>query len=288
MARRIDAHHHLWRYTAEEYCWIGGTMARLQRDFGPADLPRAIAAANIDGAIAVQARQSLEESAFLLSFAESHPFIEAVVGWAPIASTDFPSYLETLASNRKLKGLCHVVQSEPDDDFILGRKFNRGITLLQSSGLVYEILIYERHLGQATKFVDAHPNQIFVLDHLAKPRIRERLLSPWRDHIRELAQSENVFCKVSGLTTEANWQSWTEADLLPYVDTVFEAFGPARLMMGSDWPVCLVATDYGQWFEILDRYASKMTSNEREQFAGGTATRVYRLNSQSSNTGVTA
>lgn len=288
MARRIDAHHHLWRYTAEEYGWIDGTMARLQSDFGPADLSKVMAGARIDGAIAVQARQTLEENVFLFSLAESHPFIEAVVGWAPIASTDFPRCLETLASHRKLKGLRHIIQSEPDDDFILGREFNRGITLLQSSGLVYEILIYERHLPQTTKFVDAHPNQIFVLDHIAKPRIRERFLSPWREHIHELALRENVFCKVSGLTTEANWQSWTEADLLPYLDTAFEAFGPTRLMMGSDWPVCLMATDYGQWFEILDRYASKLTSNEREQFSGGTAIRVYRLNSQSSNTGVTA
>ncbi|MBV8436378.1 MAG: amidohydrolase family protein [Silvibacterium sp.] len=288
MARRIDAHHHLWRYTAEEYGWIDGTMARLQRDFDPTDLSRAMAAARIDGTVAVQTRQTLEESTFLLSLAESHPFIEAVVGWAPIASTDFPQCLETLASHRKLKGLRHIVQSEPNDDFILGREFNRGIDLLQSSGLVYEVLIYERHLRQATKFVDAHPNQIFVLDHIAKPRIRESLLSPWREHIYELALRENVFCKVSGLTTEANWQSWTEADLLPYLDTVFDAFGPARLMMGSDWPVCLMATDYGQWFEILDRYAGKLTKNEREQFGGGTATRVYRLNNQSPRTGGTA
>jgi L-fuconolactonase len=288
MIRRIDAHHHLWRYTAEEYGWIDDAMTGLQRDFGPVDLYQVIAAAKIDGTVAVQARQSLEETRFLLSLAESHPFIEGVVGWAPIASTEFPSCLETLASHRKLKGLRHIVQSEPDDNFILGRDFNRGIAAMKSSGLVYEVLIYDRHLPQATQFVDAHPNQIFVLDHIAKPRIREHILCPWREQIHEIARRENVFCKVSGIVTEADWQSWTEADLLPYLDTVFEAFGPERLMMGSDWPVCLVAAEYAQWFDLLDRYAGKLTGHEREQFCGGTAIRVYRLNHQSPQTGVTA
>lgn len=280
MARRIDAHHHLWRYKADEYGWIDSSMTALQRDYTPSDLSRAMGSAQIDGTIAVQARQSLEETHSLLSLAETNPFIEGVVGWAPIASSDFHSHLETLIDNPRLKGLRHVVQSEPDDDFILGRDFNGGIAALQPSGLVYEILIYERHLPQAIKFVDAHPNQIFVLDHLGKPKIREHILSPWRERIRELAQRENVFCKVSGMTTEADWQSWTEADLLPYLDTVFEVFGPARLMMGSDWPVCLLATEYTEWFNLLDGYAGKLTAHERSQFSGGTAIRVYRLKQQ--------
>lgn len=286
MARRIDAHHHLWRYSPEEYGWIDSSMGRLQRDFTPTDLSPVMTAAKIDGTIAVQACQSLEETDSLLSFAESYPFIEAVVGWAPIASGDFPSHLEKLATRPKLKGLRHVVQSEPDNDFILGKDFNRGISALISSGLVYEILIYERHLAQTIHFVDRHPNQIFVLDHVAKPKIRERVLTPWREQIHELAHRENVFCKVSGMVTEANWQSWKEADLLPYLDTVFDAFGPGRLMMGSDWPVCLVAADYAQWFELLDRYSSKLTQHEREHFYGGTAIRVYRLNDEAPQTGV--
>jgi len=280
MARRIDAHHHLWRYSPAEYGWIDDSMTRLQRDFGPGDLSHAMASARIDGTIAVQARQSIEETFFLLSLAESHPFIEAVVGWAPIASPDFPSRLAALARNRKLKGLRHVIQSEPDDNFILGAEFNRGIAAMQSTGLVYEILIFERHLPQATKFVDAHSSQIFVLDHIAKPRIRERILSPWREQIHEIAHRENVFCKISGMVTEADWQSWTEADLLPYLDTVFEAFGPNRLMMGSDWPVCLLAAEYSKWFELLDRYTARFTESEREQFCGGTAIRVYGLSKE--------
>ena len=277
MPRRIDAHHHLWRYTPEEYGWIDGAMVRLQRDYTPADLAGVMASAGINGAIAVQARQSLDETHALLSLADAYPFIEAVVGWAPIAGKDFPSCLEALAAHPHLRGLRHVIQSEPDDDFILGSEFNRGIAAMLSSGLVYEILIYERHLPQTIRFVDAHPDQIFVLDHIAKPRIRERIFSPWRERIRELAQRANVFCKVSGIVTEADWQSWTEADLCPYMDTVFDAFGASRLMMGSDWPVCLVAAEYAQWFSLLDRYIARLSEYERERFCGGTAAEVYRL-----------
>jgi L-fuconolactonase len=281
MTRHIDAHHHLWRYTAEEYGWIDSTMTCLQRNYTPADLAEAMASAGIAGTIAVQARQSLDETHSLLSLAAAHPFIEAVVGWAPIAERDFPSCLEALAAHPKLRGLRHVVQGEPDDNFILGRDFNRGIRDLLPTGLIYEILIYERHLPQTIRFVDAHPNQIFVLDHIAKPKIREQILSPWRERIHDLARRDNVLCKVSGMVTEADWKSWTEADLRPYLDTVFAAFGADRLMMGSDWPVCLVAAEYDEWFSLLDRYTAAMSEHEREQFCGGTATRVYRLSDPS-------
>ena len=277
MAKRIDAHHHLWRYTAAEYGWIDNAMTQLQRDYTPADLSRVMKSARIDGAIAVQARQTLEETYDLLALAEAHSYIEAVVGWAPIASKDFSSYLEDFAAHPKLRGLRHVVQSEPNDDFILGSEFNRGIDSILSTGLVYEILIYERQLAQATRFVDAHPNQLFVLDHIAKPRIREQILSPWKERIQELARRENVFCKLSGMITEADWQTWTEADLRPYLDKAFDAFGADRLMMGSDWPVCLLATEYAQWFGFLDRYTATLSEHEREQFCGGTANRAYRL-----------
>ncbi|MGA7315376.1 MAG: amidohydrolase family protein [Silvibacterium sp.] len=277
MANRIDAHHHLWRYTEAEYGWIDNAMAELQRDYTPADLSRAMESAKIDGTIAVQARQTLEETHDLLSLADTHPFIKAVVGWAPIAGRGFSSCLDNLSAHPKLRGLRHVIQAEPDDNFILGNDFNRGIGALLPTGLVYEILIYARHLPQTIKFVDLHPNQIFVLDHLAKPRIREQVLSPWWEQILDLARRENVFCKVSGMVTEADWQLWTEADLRPYLDTVFEAFGAHRLMMGSDWPVCLVATEYARWFSFLDHYTSAMSEDERVQFCGKTATRVYRL-----------
>ena len=279
MPRRIDAHHHLWRYSAKEYGWIDDGMTPLRRDYTPDDLAKEIAAAAIDGTIAVEARQDLAETHDLISLAEKHPFIEAVVGWAPLASKEFEACLESLTTYPQLRGLRHVIQSEPDDDFILGGDFNRGIASMLSSGLVYEILVYERHLPQTIKFVDAHPNQIFVLDHIAKPRIQERMVSPWRERIFELARRENVFCKVSGMTTEADWHAWTEADLRPYLDTVFEAFGAARLMMGSDWPVCLLAVGYKEWFRLLDGYAAKLSEHERELFCGGTAIQVYRLDS---------
>ena len=252
-------------------------MHRLRRDYTPADLISATESAGIEGTIAVQARQDLAETQELLSLAEEHPFIEAVVGWAPIASEEFSSCLDDLAAYPKLKGLRHVVQAEPDDDFVLRSGFNRGIATMLSSGLVYEILIYERHLPQTIKFVDAHPDQIFVLDHVAKPRIRERVLSPWRENIYELARRSNVYCKVSGMATEADWEDWTEANLRPYLDTVFDAFGATRLMMGSDWPVCLVAVEYREWFRMLNDYAAKLSEHERGQFCGGTAIQVYRL-----------
>lgn len=281
MLRRIDAHHHLWRYAAHEYDWIDDTMGRLRRDYTPSDLSEAMASAGIDGTIAVQARQDLAETHDLLSLAEAHPFIEAIVGWARIASKDFPACLDRLTAYPKLKGLRHVIQSEVDDDFILRRDFNRGIKTMLSSGLVYEILIYERHLPQTIQFVDAHPNQIFVLDHIAKPRIGDGMLSPWRENVYDLARRNNVCCKVSGMTTEADWRAWKEIDLRPYLDTVFDAFGAARLMMGSDWPVCLLAVEYQQWFSLLDRYAAELSEHEREQFRGGTAIRVYGLDDTS-------
>ncbi len=277
MVKRIDAHHHLWRYTAAEYGWIDSAMKPLQRDFTPADLLTAMESAGVDGVITVQARQKLQETSDLLSLAEAYPFIQAVVGWAPIASRDFPSCLEDLSAHPKLRGLRHIVQAEPDDDFILGDEFNRGIRALLPTGLAYEILVYERQLPQVIQFVDAHPNQVFVLDHIGKPRIREQILLPWQERIQDLARRENVFCKVSGMVTEADWHAWSKVDLLPYLDTVFDAFGPDRLMMGSDWPVCLVATEYSQWFSFLDSYTAAMSEREREQFCSGTAQRTYRL-----------
>jgi L-fuconolactonase len=277
MTRRIDAHHHLWRYSAEEYGWISAAMPQIRRDFTPADLKKQTDATGIDGAIAVQARQTLEETQELLALADAHDFLSAVVGWAPIAGDGFPALLSELTRHPKLRGLRHVIQDEPNENFILGEAFNRGISALLSAGLVYEILIFEKHLPQTIQFVDRHPNQIFVLDHVAKPRIREGLLSPWRERITELARRGNVYCKVSGMATEADWQSWTEADLRPYFDTVLEAFGAKRLMMGSDWPVCLLATGYERWFEVLDGWTAVLSKTERERFCGGTAEEVYKL-----------
>lgn len=277
MAARIDAHHHLWHYSAEEYDWIDDSMAILRRDFLPDDLAAEMHTAGVDGAIAIQARQTLEETRWLLSLAERSDVIRGVVGWAPLMEKNFAASLEKLSVNPKLKGLRHVVQAEPDEKFLLRKDFNEGIETMRRTGLVYDILIYERHLLQTIEFVDLHPDQAFVLDHIAKPRIREGKLEPWAERMRELAKRENVSCKLSGMVTEADWSQWTPASLRPYLDVVVEAFGPRRLMAGSDWPVCLVACGYAQWFGVLGEYFSAFSEEERSAIFGENATRMYQL-----------
>jgi L-fuconolactonase len=274
---RIDAHHHLWRYSEDEYGWIDETMTKLRRDFLPSDLVAEMQLAKIDGTVVVQARQTLEETGWLLDLAEQNDAIRGVVGWAPIAEDNFDATLQALVSEPKLKGLRHVVQGEPDKNFILREDFNRGIRSMLGTGLVYDVLIYERHLPQTIEFVDRHPDQVFVLDHMAKPRIRESVLEPWATKMRELAKRENVLCKISGLVTEADWSTWTMDGLRRYLDVVTEAFGPQRLMAGSDWPVCLVACGYAEWFNLLEGYFAGFSQQEREAVFGGNAVRVYRL-----------
>jgi L-fuconolactonase len=277
MTERIDAHHHLWRYSKEEYGWITGNMAPIARDFLPHDLQQVLTSSGIQGSVAVQARQTLEETQSLLDFAQEFPIIRGVVGWAPIASPEFSQVLERFHHFHKLKGLRHVVQDEPDDAFLLRPDFNAGIALIKRYGLVYDILIFERQLPAAISFVDRHPSQIFVVDHIAKPRIRDRVLEPWRTNIRELARRENVFCKLSGMVTEAHWAQWSLPDLLPYFEVVLEAFGPKRLMAGSDWPVCLLAATYQTWFSTLREFISRLSSAEQEMILGSVATKVYSL-----------
>ncbi len=277
MVEKIDAHHHLWQYDKENYGWIDQSMGVLRRDFLPPDLYKELRSAGIDGAVAVQAQQTLTETAWLLSLADQFSFIRGVVGWAPIASEDFSTHLDHLRSHRKLKGLRHIIQSEPDDNFILDASFNRGIARLKNTGLVYDILIFDRHLPAATQFVDRHPQQRFVLDHVAKPRIRERVMDPWRRNIAELAKRENVYCKISGMVTEADWGAWSQHDLWPYLEVALEAFGPQRLMVGSDWPVCLLAVSYSVWFQVLNAFLAKLAVAQRERILGGTASEVYGL-----------
>jgi L-fuconolactonase len=277
MIDRIDAHHHLWRYSKEDYGWITGNMAPIARDFLPRDLQQVLTSSGIQGSLAVQARQSLAETESLLNFAQEFPIIRGVVGWAPIASPEFPQVLERFHPFQKLKGFRHVVQDEPDDDFLLRPDFNDGIALFKQHGLVYDILIFERQLPAAISFVDRHPSQVFVLDHIAKPRIRDRVLEPWNTNIRELARRENVFCKLSGMVTEADWAHWRPQDLQPYFDVVLDAFGPKRLMAGSDWPVCLLAATYQTWFSTLREFISRLSDAEQEMILGDVATHIYSL-----------
>lgn len=273
----IDAHHHFWKYDPAEYAWIGETMAALRRDFLPADLAREAAAAGVDGVVSVQARQSLAETRWLLGLADANAFIRGVVGWVPLVSPTVADALAEFTSRAKLKAVRHVLQDEPDDDYMLRPDFNAGVRALHPLGLAYDILIYERHLPQAIRFVDQHPGQVFVLDHLAKPRVRDNALSPWRENLRALAERPNVYCKLSGLATEADWQSWTPAQLWPYLDTALEAFGPRRLMFGSDWPVCLAAVGYGRWYHLVREFVTPLSPAERARVMGETAGEVYQL-----------
>jgi L-fucono-1,5-lactonase len=277
MTDRIDSHHHLWKFNHDEYGWIDDRMSLLRRDFTPTDLKAELASTGFDGAVAVQVRQILDETTWLLDLANDSSLLCGVVGWAPIASDDFGSQLDRLREYPKLKGLRHIVQAEPDENFILREDFNRGVRKLLSTGLVYDILIYERHLPQAIQFVDLHPNQLFVVDHIAKPRIADGQLQPWRENMFALARRENVYCKVSGMVTEADWENWTPVQLEPYWDSVVAAFGASRLMFGSDWPVCLVASRYAAWLEIVQNWATQLSESEQDRLFGGTAAEVYRL-----------
>jgi L-fuconolactonase len=274
---KIDAHNHFWQYNAEEFNWIGDSMARLRRDFLPLELNHEIIKTGIEGVIAVQARQTIEETRWLLSLAEEHDFIKGIVGWLPLAAPAIHDYLAEYACHKKLKAVRHVVQSEPDREFILREDFNRGITALKEFDIVYDILIYESQLPSTIEFVDRHPEQIFVLDHIAKPRIKERLIDDWAENIGQLAERPHVYCKISGMVTEADYVSWTAVDLKPYWDEILAAFGPERIMFGSDWPVCIIAAEYGLWCETVRRLAEQLSPVEQNKLFGLTACKVYKI-----------
>ena len=274
---KIDTHHHFWKYSEQEYGWISDQMTPIRRDFTPADLKREILAAGVDGVVSVQARQTIEETRVLLDWARQHDFIRGVVGWVPLISKSVRDDIAKFAGREELKGVRHVLQDEPDDRYMLRADFNEGIAALNESGLVYDILIFERHLPQTLQLVDRHPNQVFVLDHIAKPRIKDGYLAPWQSNIVQLAHRPNVYCKISGMATEASHLDWTEEELQPYLDTVFSAFGVKRLMFGSDWPVCLLAVSYRRWFEVVERYVSRLSRDEQDRFWSGTAVEAYKL-----------
>jgi L-fuconolactonase len=273
----IDAHHHLWKYNPRDYAWIGPNMSVLKRDYLPAELSTLAKEAGVAGTVVVQARQTLEETRWLLELASGSNLLEGVVGWVPLTKPDVERDLEQLATQPKLKGVRHVLHDEPDDDYMLREDFNRGVAQLQKFGLVYDVLIFERHLKQTVEFVDRHSNQVFVIDHIAKPRIKEGILSPWREAITELARREKVYCKVSGMVTEAGWDNWTARQLQTYFDVVLSAFGPRRLMFGSDWPVLTLAATYRKWAETFRPFISGLSRDEQERICAGTATEVYGL-----------
>lgn len=273
----LDSHHHFWRYNPAEYDWITEAMAALRRDFLPQHLVAELAAAGVDGAVSVQARQTLAETEWLLDLARGCRRIAGVVGWVPLCDPRVEACLERLTASPRLRGVRHVVQGEPDDEFLLRPDFNRGVAALRRFDLTYDLLIFARHLPVVLRFVDRHPEQRFVLDHVAKPCIRHGVLEPWGTQIRELARRPNVWCKLSGMVTEADPTAWTEAQLQPYLTTVLEAFGPARVLFGSDWPVCLVACSYSRWFSLVRRVLGGLSAGEQAAILGGNAVHAYRL-----------
>jgi L-fuconolactonase len=273
----IDAHQHFWQFDAIRDAWITDDMQVIRRNFLPEDLKLVLEQNQIDGCVAVQAAQESAETDFLVQLATEHDFIKGVVGWTDLQAPDLAEKLAEYKKEPKLRGFRHVLQAEPDAAFMLRPAFVAGVKALRDYGFTYDILIYPQHLPTAVKLVQQCGDQPFVLDHLAKPYIREGKLEPWEKDLTALASQENVYCKISGMITEAGWNTWTYEQLVPYLDIAFAAFGPDRLMFGSDWPVCLVAGDYRQVKQVLEKYLEDFSPSERDKIWGGNATRFYAL-----------
>ncbi|WP_348262290.1 amidohydrolase family protein [Telmatobacter sp. DSM 110680] len=274
---RIDAHQHFWKYSPAEYGWISDAMPELKRDFLPSDLKPLLDANGFEGSIAVQARQDLDETFWLLELANQDNFIKGVVGWVDLCSQELPVMLKQLASQPKLVGVRHILQDEPDDRFMLRPNFRRGIARLADHGLTYDLLLHPRHLPIAVQLVQEFPRQRFVLDHIAKPGIADGLIEPWAREIRTLAKFENVWCKLSGMVTEARWKQWKPEDFRRHLDVVFDAFGTERLMIGSDWPVCTLSAGYSDTMGLVMQYAKDLPSQHLEALLGGNCARFYGL-----------
>lgn len=275
---KIDAHQHFWTYDADRHSWIDESMQAIRRDFLPGDLAPLLKAHGFDGCVAVQADQTEEETTTLLKRAEENDFIKGVVGWVDLQAQNIEERLAYFKQFPKLKGFRHVVQGETDPGFLERPAFKRGISLLQRFGYSYDILIYPHQLQAALAFAAAFPQQPFVLDHLAKPYIKQGLVDEWHGDLKKLAALDNVWCKVSGLVTEAHWQQHKQSDFVPYIEAAVEAFGIKRLMFGSDWPVCLVAATYENVMGIVHEVFKKYTEVEQQLFFGGNATAFYNLN----------
>ncbi len=273
----IDAHQHFWKYDRIRHAWIDDSMTSLRRDFMPADLEPLLTAQSIDGCVAVQADQTEEETDFLLELAKQHAFIKGVVGWVDLRAENIEARLEHFSQFEKLKGFRHIVQGEADVNFLLRAPFRRGISRLQDFGFTYDVLVFPHQLGAVLEFVRAFPDQPFIIDHLAKPYIKDGFFDGWSTLMRAIARQENVWCKISGMVTEANWSNWKYDDFVPYLDLVFETFGPRRLIYGSDWPVCLLGGNYEEVKGIIDRYTASLSPGERQLLWGENAVAVYGI-----------
>jgi len=274
---KIDTHQHFWKYNNRDYGWMTEDMDVLKRDRLPADLAPLLQETGIDGTITVQARQSLEETEWLLQLADENNFIKAVVGWLDLRSERVEEQLDKFSPHPKLCGVRHVVHDEPDDWFMMRNDFVRGIGKLAKYNLAYDLLLFAKHLPVACELVAKFPDQTFVLDHISKPLIKDRIIEPWAADIRKLASFENVSCKISGMVTEADWHNWKPEDFTPYMDIILDAFGAERVMIGSDWPVCTLAGQYDEVIAITADYVTKLSSDEQAAVWGLNAKRIYKL-----------
>jgi L-fuconolactonase len=275
---RIDAHQHFWKFDPIRDSWISPEMSVIQRDFLPADLAPVLEAAGLTGSVIVQSDQSEDENDFQLENARRHDFIKGVVGWVDLQTPGVEEKLAYYKARPKMKGFRHVLQGEKDRALMLKPAFKKGIDLLKKFGFTYDILIYPDQLGYTREFAAFFPDQPFVIDHIAKPYIKEgKLTAEWKAAIRAVAAHENVSCKISGMVTEADWKNWKPEDIRPYMDVVVEAFGTKRILYGSDWPVCLVAGSYQQVYELVKDYFGSYSTEEQEAFFGGNAIRFYNL-----------
>jgi len=277
--KRIDSHQHFWIYNTERDLWITDDMAVIRRDFLPGDLVSVLASNGIDGCVAVQADQSEEETRFLLSLATQHPFIKGVVGWADLKSAHIEERLAHYSLFPKLKGFRHIIQGEANPQFMLSPTFIRGVAALHKFGFTYDILVKPKHLQAVIKFLDHfEDDQKFVIDHLAKPYIALRKTDPWSIEMKTLSKHRNLYCKLSGMVTEANWKQWKTDDFTYYINHLLDTFGPERLMFGSDWPVCLVAAQYEQVVELLDKHITRLSPDEQALIWYKNAESFYKLN----------
>ena len=273
---RLDTHVHFWHFDPVRDAWITPDMAALRRDFLPGDVWPLLHANNIEGCVVVQADQSEKETHFLLDQAAGNPFVKAVVGWVDLRAPDVSERLAYFSGFPKLRGFRHILQGE-QPAFMLEKNFLNGLAQLPHFNFTYDILVYPRHLRAVLELVKKFEHQRFIIDHLAKPYIRRGLIRQWARDMRRIARHENVYCKVSGITTEADWKGWKPADLAPYLDVVFEAFGPKRVCYGSDWPVCLLATTYERQREAVGAFVDRLSVDEQRAFWGGNALKFYLI-----------
>jgi len=273
----IDSHQHFWRYEQKKHDWIDDEMSAIRRDFTPKDLEPILTANGVSGCVAVQADQTLAETDFLLDLSDKHSFIKGVVGWVDLRADDVKEQLDKYAGKDKLKGFRHVIQGEEDPQFMLRPAFLRGIRALGERGYTYDLLILPHQILAAVELVRLFPEQRFVVDHLAKPYIKAGYVAGWEIGMKALAALPNVMCKVSGMVTEADYQSWTEEEMKPYLDVVFEAWGTEHILFGSDWPVCRVAAPYERVLGLVKNYLSSFSDLEKKAVLGGNCRSFYGL-----------